>query len=77
MASSMTPYAGSIRLARRSKNSFAVWLEFARTIDAIRNPEITKNISTPMNPPDSQLSFMWKVNTESIAMALSPSISGL
>ena len=43
----------------------------------MRNPEITKNTSTPTNPDLKMLSGKaWKSTTEMTAMARSPSISG-
>ena len=45
-------------------------------ISVIKNPEITKNISTPMNPPVIKLGHAWKIITKLTAIALIPSISG-
>jgi len=42
----------------------------------IKNPEITKNMSTPMNPPGSFPGKAWNATTEIIATARKPSISG-
>jgi hypothetical protein len=41
----------------------------------IKNPDMTKKISTPTNPPGIKDGKAWKPTTVRIAMALSPSIS--
>jgi len=46
-------------------------------ICVIRNPDITKNISTPIKPPGKVEGKEWDINTDIIAMALIPSISVL
>ena len=43
----------------------------------IKNPDITKNTSTPINPPVRDSGYAWKITTKVIANALNPSISGL
>ena len=42
----------------------------------IKKPEITKNISTPINPPTSSVGKAWKQTTQRTAIALKPSMSG-
>jgi hypothetical protein len=42
----------------------------------IRKPEITKKISTPINPLFIQAGKAWKATTNSTAIALNPSMSG-
>lgn len=42
----------------------------------IRNPDMTKNISTPINPDGSAVGNAWKIKTDSTAIALRPSMSG-
>lgn len=46
-------------------------------IDEIKYPEITKKISTPIKPPGKISGKPWNRTTEIIAIARSPSISGL
>ena len=46
-------------------------------IEVIKKPEITKNTSTPTNPPWIHSKFIWKRITGITAIALNPSISGL
>lgn len=41
----------------------------------IRKPEMTKKISTPINPPGIRDGKAWKPTTESTATAQRPSIS--
>jgi len=42
----------------------------------IKYPEITKNTSTPINPPVSNYGYAWNMTTMDIAIVLNPSISG-
>jgi hypothetical protein len=42
----------------------------------IKYPEITKNTSTPINPPVNNYGYAWNMTTIVIAIVLSPSISG-
>ena len=42
----------------------------------IKNPEMTKNTSTPMKPPGNQPGNAWKPTTGRMASARRPSISG-
>ena len=42
----------------------------------IRKPEITKKMSTPTNPPSTQVGNAWKATTETTATARRPSMSG-
>ena len=42
----------------------------------MRYPDITKNTSTPTNPPGNHRWFRWKMKTERTAIALSPSMAG-
>jgi hypothetical protein len=42
----------------------------------MRNPDIIKNTSTPINPPGIYLGKAWNMTTDIIAIALKPSISG-
>jgi hypothetical protein len=48
----------------------------SKIIVEIRYPEITKKISTPINPPFNKSGKAWKTTTASTAIALRPSISG-
>jgi hypothetical protein len=41
----------------------------------IKYPEITKNTSTPINPPVNNYGYAWNMTTIVIAIVLSPSIS--
>jgi hypothetical protein len=38
----------------------------------IKNPDITKKISTPKNPPAKYLELIWKIHTATTAIALKP-----
>ena len=42
----------------------------------MRYPEITKKISTPINPPEIHSGKAWNATTEITAIARRPSISG-
>lgn len=44
-------------------------------IFVIKYPEITKNMSTPINPPGKNYGHAWKIKTIPTAIALSPSMS--
>jgi hypothetical protein len=46
-------------------------------IDVIRNPLITKKISTPINPPENKVKSKWYNITGIIDNALSPSTCAL
>ena len=46
-------------------------------IEVIKNPLITKKISTPTKPPLNDSNPAWNNITGTIASALNPSISGL
>ena len=48
---------------------------FLKRIDEIKNPEITKNISTPINPPGKWSGKAWYKTTAKHAIARKPSIS--
>jgi hypothetical protein len=41
----------------------------------IKNPDITKNTSTPIKPPGIAWGKAWYIRTTDMAMALNPSIS--
>ena len=68
---------GSILLALAIKNSEI--LKFLLSILTviifdIKYPLITKNISTPIKPPDNKIGSKWKIITDITAIALKPSI---
>jgi hypothetical protein len=42
----------------------------------IKYPEITKNISTPINPPIINYGHVWNITTIPTAIVLRPSMSG-
>ena len=48
-----------------------------RSILEIRYPEMTKNMSTPINPPVINSGQAWNIMTMLTAIVLSPSISAL
>lgn len=76
---SMASIAGKIRRTRRSQKSAKVNFPASwsfRMMEVIRNPEITKNTSTPTNPPESQPRPRWKSTTGMTAKARRPSTSG-
>ncbi|BBH52774.1 hypothetical protein JCM31447_12170 [Fluviispira sanaruensis] len=50
--------------------------KFLYIIVEIKKPEMTKNISTPMNPPGFNTGKKWNKTTDSTAIARNPSISG-
>ncbi|MGF0343673.1 hypothetical protein ACQR3P_08635 [Rhodococcus sp. IEGM1300] len=45
-------------------------------IEVVKYPEITKKISTPMNPDGNSDNPPWNINTSKTAIALKPSMSG-
>jgi len=46
-------------------------------IDVIKNPLITKKMSTPINPPENKVISKWYNITDITDKALSPSMSAL
>jgi hypothetical protein len=69
---------GRIRRIRRTQNSASHGFPFCcslRISRVIRDPEMTKNISTPTNPPGTP-SPVWNRRTRATATVLYPSMSG-
>ena len=79
-AATRTISAGRIRRARRAQNAGRSIRPFRAcspaSSDVIREPEITKNTSTPTNPDGSSAAAAWYSTTASTAIARRPSISG-
>ena len=69
-----------MRRARRAQNAASETRPVAATsrsrCDVIRKPEMTKNTSTPTNPPGSADGQKWQTTTIATATARSPWISG-
>jgi len=67
-----SPYSPCIKVCTTE----FIFCKSLRIIEHIKNPEITKKISTPINPAGNKLGNAWKVTTNRIAIALKPSMSG-
>ena len=64
-----------IRRIQKTRNENSPARNLRSMFPVIRNPEITKNMSTPVKPPGN-ITPAWKSKTPTTAIARNPSISG-
>ncbi len=80
VTTSTSPDAGSRRRARRAQKleseTVPVLANSRSRREVIRNPDSTKNTSTPMKPPETTPNLAWYTSTSNTAIERRPSISG-